>query len=115
MVSIAQAIETDAVETGVWLAEKALSHGSRRRLLDALAVEPGDPMAIALTLGLIAWIESPDTYGLENLVLVVVRQLGLGLLVVLKRIFAPRRRPHAPRAHAPRTDGAARRRRDLTT
>jgi len=38
-------------------------------------------MAIALTLGLIAWIESPDTYGLENLVSLVVRQLGLGLVI----------------------------------
>jgi cell volume regulation protein A len=38
-------------------------------------------MAIALTLGLIAWIESPDTYGIQDLALLVVRQLGLGLLV----------------------------------
>jgi hypothetical protein len=55
-------------------------------------------------------------------VLLIAAAVALGLLVVLKWIFAPRRRPHAPRAHAPRTDGAdgawdgaARRRRDLTT
>jgi len=55
----------------------------RRRLARTLEAESGgnDPMAIALTLGLIAWIESPDTYGIENLALLVVRQLGLGLLV----------------------------------
>src|SRR6186713_1731004 len=55
----------------------------RRRLARTLEAETGgnDPMAIALTLGLIAWIESPDTYGLGNLVLLVVRQLGLGLVV----------------------------------
>jgi potassium/hydrogen antiporter len=55
----------------------------RRRLARTLEAESGgnDPMAIALTLGLIAWIESPDTYGMENLALLVVRQLALGLLV----------------------------------
>jgi cell volume regulation protein A len=55
----------------------------RRRLARTLEAESGgnDPMAIALTLGLIAWIESPDTYGLENLVSLVVRQLGLGLVI----------------------------------
>ena len=55
----------------------------RRRLARTLEAESGgnDPMAIALTLGLIAWIESPDTYGIEDLALVVVQQLGLGLLV----------------------------------
>lgn len=68
----------------------------RRRLARTLEAESGgnDPMAIALTLGLIAWIESPDTYGIENLVLLVVRQLGLGILVgvalgwAATRIFA---------------------------
>ena len=38
-------------------------------------------MAIALTIGLIAWIESPDTEGFDQLVLLVVRQIGLGLVV----------------------------------
>jgi cell volume regulation protein A len=55
----------------------------RRRLARTLEAESGgnDPMAIALTLGLIAWIEHPHSYGLGNLVLLVVRQLGLGLVV----------------------------------
>jgi len=55
----------------------------RRRLARTLEAESGgnDPMAIALTLGLIAWIERPDAYGLDDLLLLVVRQLGLGLLV----------------------------------
>jgi potassium/hydrogen antiporter len=55
----------------------------RRRLARTLEAESGgnDPMAIALTLGLIAWIERPHTYGIDNLVLLVVRQIGLGLLV----------------------------------
>src|SRR5262245_40187222 len=55
----------------------------RRRLARTLEAESGgnDPMAIALTLGLIAWIEHPHTSGFDDLVLLVVRQLGLGLLV----------------------------------
>ena len=54
----------------------------RRRLARTLEAESGgnDPMAIALTLGLIAWIER-DHYGAGNLVLLVARQLGLGLVV----------------------------------
>jgi len=54
----------------------------RRRLARTLEAESGgnDPMAIALTLGLIAWIEQPDD-GFSDLSLLVVRQLGLGLLV----------------------------------
>ncbi len=57
----------------------------RRRLARTLEAESGgnDPMAIALTIGLIAWIESPDTDGFDQLVLLVVRQLGLGLVVGL--------------------------------
>jgi cell volume regulation protein A len=55
----------------------------RRRLARTLEAESGgnDPMAIALTLGLIAWIEHPDDYGVANLALLVVQQIGLGLLV----------------------------------
>jgi potassium/hydrogen antiporter len=55
----------------------------RRRLARTLEAESGgnDPMAIALTLGLIAWIESPETSGFDDLVLLVVRELGLGLVI----------------------------------
>jgi cell volume regulation protein A len=55
----------------------------RRRLARTLEAESGgnDPMAIALTLGLIAWIEHPNDYGIANLALLVVQQIGLGLLV----------------------------------
>src|SRR3954470_7445804 len=55
----------------------------RRRLARTLEAESGgnDPMAIALTVGLIAWIERPDSYGFSDLALLVGRQLGLGLLV----------------------------------
>ena len=55
----------------------------RRRIARALEAESGgnDPMAIALTVGLIAWIESPDDYGIADLALLVVRELGLGLVV----------------------------------
>ncbi len=55
----------------------------RRRLARTLEAESGgnDPMAIALTLGLIAWIESPDSHGFGDLAIEVVRQLGLGLVV----------------------------------
>lgn len=55
----------------------------RRTLARTLEAESGgnDPMAIALTLGLIAWIERPDSYGIDDLALLVVQQIGLGLLV----------------------------------
>ncbi len=64
----------------------------RRRLARTLEAESGgnDPMAIALTLGLIAWIESPDSYGIENLVFLVVRQLGLGLVIGIVSVRPPR-------------------------
>jgi len=55
----------------------------RRRLARTLEAESGgnDPMAIALTLGLIAWIEHPGSYGIDDLFLLVIRQIGLGLIV----------------------------------
>src|SRR3954470_16310424 len=55
----------------------------RRRLARTLEAESGgnDPMAIALTLGLIAWIEQPNAYGMDDLDVLVVRQGGRGLLV----------------------------------
>src|SRR5215208_2723221 len=53
-----------------------------RRLARTLEAETGgnDPMAIALTIGLVAWIQN-RTYGFPDLALEVVRELGLGLLV----------------------------------
>ena len=62
----------------------------RRRVARTLEAESGgnDPMAIALTLGLIAWIESPETSGLGDLALLVVRQLGLGLVIGIGLAFA---------------------------
>ena len=55
----------------------------RRRVARTLEAESGgnDPMAIALTLGLIAWIENPDSHGFGDLVLLVARQLLLGIAV----------------------------------
>ena len=55
----------------------------RRRLARLLEAESGgnDPMAIALTIGLIAWIEQPDDYGIDDLLRLIVEQLGLGLVV----------------------------------
>jgi cell volume regulation protein A len=55
----------------------------RRRIARTLEAESGgnDPMAIALTIGLIAWIEEPDDHGVGDLILLVVRELGLGLVV----------------------------------
>jgi cell volume regulation protein A len=54
----------------------------RRRLARTLEAESGgnDPMAIALTLGLIAWIEKPH-YGIDDLAFLVVKQIGLGAVV----------------------------------
>jgi cell volume regulation protein A len=54
----------------------------RRRLARTLEAESGanDPVAIALTLGLIAWIDQPS-YDLRDLSVLLVRQLGLGLVI----------------------------------
>jgi potassium/hydrogen antiporter len=54
----------------------------RRRLTRLLEAESGvnDPMAVALTIGLIEWVEHSD-YGILDLSLLLVRQLGLGLVV----------------------------------
>jgi cell volume regulation protein A len=54
----------------------------RRRLARTLEAESGlnDPMAIALTIGLIEWILEPE-FGFPDLLLVVVQKLGLGLVV----------------------------------
>ncbi len=54
----------------------------RRRLARTLAAESGinDPMAIALTIGLIEWIVDP-VFSAEELGILVVKELGLGLVV----------------------------------
>jgi potassium/hydrogen antiporter len=54
----------------------------RRRLARVLEAESGanDPMAIALTIGLIEWLDDP-TFRTGDLVLLVVQQLGLGLAI----------------------------------
>jgi cell volume regulation protein A len=54
----------------------------RRRLARTLEAETGgnDPMAIALTIGLIEWIKH-SSYGIGDLALLLLRQLGLGLAV----------------------------------
>jgi cell volume regulation protein A len=85
----------------------------RRRLARTLEAESGgnDPMAIALTLGLIAWIERPDDYGIDDLTLLVVQQLGLGLVVgaalgaLAMWVFG--RLPHSIGAFAPVASVAA--------
>jgi potassium/hydrogen antiporter len=85
----------------------------RRRLARTLEAESGgnDPMAIALTLGLIAWIERPNAYGIDDLLLLLVRQIGLGLLVgvvlgaVATQVFG--RLPHSIGAFAPVASVAA--------
>jgi potassium/hydrogen antiporter len=54
----------------------------RRRLARTLEAETGgnDPMAVALTIGLIHWIQNAS-YGLGDLVLLVLRQLSIGLAI----------------------------------
>jgi cell volume regulation protein A len=84
----------------------------RRRLARTLEAETGgnDPVAIALTIGLIDWIEKPN-YTFPDLVLLVVRQLGLGLLTgvalgaLAMWVFA--RLPHSVGAFAPVASVAA--------
>ena len=63
-------------------------------------------MAIALTIGLIAWIEEP-AFGFSDLALLIVRQLGLGLL----RGGRPRRRGDVGILASPRFDRGVRARR----
>jgi cell volume regulation protein A len=77
-----------------------------RRLARTLEAETGlnDPVAIALTVGLIDWIEKPS-FAFPDLLLLIVRQLGLGLVVGIGLglaatwVFA--RLPHSIGAFAP--------------
>jgi potassium/hydrogen antiporter len=85
----------------------------RRTLARTLEAESGgnDPMGIALTLGLIAWIERPGSYGIDDLFLLVVQQIGLGLLVGVAlgavAIWVFGRLPHSIGAFAPVASVAA--------
>ena len=85
----------------------------RRTLARTLEAESGgnDPMGIALTLGLIAWIEHPHSYGIDDLSLLIVQQLGLGLLVGVVlgavAIWVFGRLPHSIGAFAPVASVAA--------
>jgi cell volume regulation protein A len=70
----------------------------RRRTASLLGAESGlnDPMAVALTLGFLAWL-TKRSYGLDDLVLLLVRQLGLGLVIGLAFGFlASRLLPRLP-------------------
>ena len=67
----------------------------RRRLARTLECETGlnDPIAIAFTLGLIHWIDDP-TFRLDDVLFLMVKQLGIGLAVgivlgfVATRVFS---------------------------
>ncbi len=54
----------------------------RRRVATLLSAESGvnDPMAVALTLGFISWTVDPE-YGAPDIALLLVRQLGFGLVI----------------------------------
>jgi cell volume regulation protein A len=84
----------------------------RRRLARTLEAETGgnDPMAIALTIGLIHWIQN-SSYGFGDLALLVARQLGLGLVIGVAlgavATWAFARLPHAIGAFAPVASVAA--------
>ncbi len=56
----------------------------RRRLARTLEGEAGlnDPVAVLLVLGFMDWIEKPD-YGVGNMLLLFIRELGIGLAVGL--------------------------------
>jgi cell volume regulation protein A len=69
-----------------------------RRLASLLGAESGinDPMAVALTIGLIAWLTKPG-YGAGDMAVLLVRQLGLGLVIGLALgVVARRLLPRLP-------------------
>jgi cell volume regulation protein A len=78
----------------------------RRRVARTLEAETGgnDPVAIALTIGLIDWITEP-TFGFPDLVLAIFQQLALGLVVGVllgaAAMWAFARLPHSIGAFAP--------------
>jgi cell volume regulation protein A len=71
---------TDAAAVFATLRFTALPH----RVSGLLEAESGvnDPMAVALTLGFISWLTKPH-YGVDDVAILLVRQLGAGLLVGL--------------------------------
>jgi potassium/hydrogen antiporter len=75
----------------------------RRRLASLLASESGlnDPTAVALTLGFISWVEN-RSYGAGDLAVLLVRQLGLGLVIgMILGFVASRALPRMPTDLAP--------------
>jgi cell volume regulation protein A len=84
----------------------------RRRLARVLEAESGanDPIAVALTIGLIQWVED-SSYDISNLVVLILRQLSLGLaaglLVGLASAWALPRLPGLAVQFAPVTTVAA--------
>ena len=55
----------------------------RRRLARTLEGEAGfnDPVAVLLVVGFIEWIQNEDTYGVLDLALLFVREMGIGAVV----------------------------------
>jgi cell volume regulation protein A len=75
----------------------------RRRIASLLGAESGfnDPMAVALTLGLISWLTEPR-YGVGDVALLLLRQLGLGAVIGLALgSLAARLLPRLPGELAP--------------
>jgi cell volume regulation protein A len=78
----------------------------RRGLARTLEAESGgnDPVAIALTLGLIAWIERP-TYGVDDVLVLLVNQIGIGLafglVIGLAAMWVFARIPHSIASFGP--------------
>jgi cell volume regulation protein A len=78
----------------------------RRGLARTLEAESGgnDPVAIALTLGLIAWIERP-TYGVDDVLVLLVKQIGIGLafglVIGLAAMWVFARIPHSIASFVP--------------
>jgi cell volume regulation protein A len=75
----------------------------RRRTGSLLGVESGlnDPMAVALTLGLIGWLTRP-AYGAGDVALLLLRQLGLGAVIgIVLGVLAARLLPRLPSELAP--------------
>jgi len=78
----------------------------RRRIARLIEAESGgnDPMAIALTVGFISWIQQPE-YNIGNLFIMLSQQLGIGLAAGLilgaAAMYIFGRLPHSIGAFAP--------------